>query len=299
MRRGGWRTADDGNVMGAGVTLREVQAESARRLGERAELREQAGRDAEYLLLWALGAGRTELFARPERVLTRDEVGRVEAAIGRRLTLEPVQYITGVQEFYGLEFRVTPATLIPRPETELLVEAVLERVPRGREVRIVDVGTGSGAIAVALAVRVPRARVVAVDLSEAALEIARENAGAHGVGERIEFLRSDLLGGVAGGEFDVVVSNPPYIPEGDRAGLHAQVREFEPATALFAGNDGLEVYRRLIPQAWERLGGGGLLAMEMGFGQTEALREMLAGWGGVAVLDDLAGIGRVVVARKV
>jgi release factor glutamine methyltransferase len=112
-------------------------------------------------------------------------------------------------------------------------------------------------------------------------------------------LRSVLLGGVAGGEFDVVVSNPPYIPEGDRAGLHAQVREFEPATALFAGNDGLEVYRRLIPQAWERLGGGGLLAMEMGFGQTEALREMLAGWGGVAVLDDLAGIGRVVVARKV
>ena len=218
------RSVSDGNVMEAAVTLREAQAEAARRLGERAELREQAGRDAEYLLLWALGVERTELFARPERVLTADEVGRVEAAIGRRLRLEPVQYIIGVQEFYGLEFRVTAATLIPRPETELLVEAVLERVPRGREVRIVDVGTGSGAIAVALAVRLPQARLVAVDVSEAALEVARENARAHGVGERIEFLRSDLLGGVGGGEFEVVVSNPPYIPEGDRAGLHAQVR---------------------------------------------------------------------------
>ncbi len=280
------------------VTLREAQVGAARRLAERPELRDQAGRDAEYLLLWALGLPRTELFARPERVLAEEELARVEAAIARRLMLEPVQYITGVQEFHGLEFRVTSATLIPRPETELLVDALLERIPVGKEVRIVDIGTGSGAIAVALAVKLPLAHVVALDLSEAALEVARQNALAHSVSERVELLRSDLLNGVGEALFDVIVSNPPYIPGGDRVTLHPQVRDFEPRTALFAGNDGLDVYQRLVPQAWARLRPGGLLAMEMGFGQAEALRAMLQGWDGVEVLVDLQGIERVVVATR-
>lgn len=270
-----------------------MQGTAAGRLAAVDALRENAGRDADLLVLHGLGVGRTELFARPERVLTDDEVARILGLVERRLRMEPVQYILGEQEFYGLPFRVTRDTLIPRPETELLVETVLARA--GDALRIVDVGTGSGAIAVALAKALPGALVEAVDISEAALAVARGNAALNEAS--VAFRLGDLLEGVEGG-VDVVVSNPPYIPVGDRAGMHPQVTEFEPEGALFAGADGLEVYRRLIPQAWEVLRVGGVLAMEIGFGQEEGLRELMGGWGEVEFLVDLWGVTRVVVGKR-
>ena len=275
------------------MTLREAVASGAGRLGG-----ENAGRDAQLLLLHTAGLTRTALFLQPERELSATELTAYEGAIARRASAEPIQYITGQQEFYGLLLKVSPAVLIPRPETELLVEAVLARVSVEREIEIVDVGTGSGAIAIALAHSLPRARVTAVDLSAAALKVAQENARTHGVMRRARFLESDLLEAVAGDVFDVVVSNPPYVPEVDRESLERQVREHEPGLALFAGADGLDVYRRLIPQAWEALKPGGLLAMEIGYGQQEALAGLMAGWHGVTFLEDLQGIPRVVTGQR-
>ncbi len=275
------------------MTLREAIAAGAGRLDGA-----DAGRDAQFLLLHTLALPRTALFLEPERELITTELASYEAAIARRAAGEPVQYITGQQEFYGLMLKVSPAVLIPRPETELLVEAVLLRTSAEQEIKIVDVGTGSGAIAVALACSLPVARVTAVDLSDAALAVANENAAACGVAGRLRFLVSDLLDAVTGEIFDAVVSNPPYIPQSDRESLERQVREHEPELALFAGLDGLDVYRRLIPQAQMALGPGGLLGMEIGYGQRDAMAALLAGWRGVEFLDDLQGIPRVVLARK-
>lgn len=275
------------------LTLKKAIAAAAGRLDGA-----DATRDAQLLLLHALGIARTALFTDPDRLLSEEELAVYDAAIARRAAGEPVQYITGQQEFYGLMLKVSPAVLIPRPETELLVEAVLERLPADRETKIVDVGTGSGAIAIALAYRLPKARVTAVDLSQAALAVARDNAAVHGVTGRVRLLSSDLLAAVAGEVFDAVVSNPPYVPETDRDSLDRQVREFEPPLALFAGDSGLDVYKRLIPQAFAVLKPGALLAMEIGFGQQDALAELLAEWDGVEFLDDLRGIPRVALARR-
>jgi release factor glutamine methyltransferase len=281
------------------MRLREAIGVGAARLAEIPELRENAARDAELLLLETLGVSRIMLFSDPDRELSLDEITRFDVAIARRSELEPVQYILGHQEFFGLRLKVNSSVLIPRPETELLVEAVLARVSVVSSPRLVDVGTGSGAIVVSLAAKLPQADLFAVDLSVDALAVARENAAALGFAERIRFLRSDLLEAVRGeAPFDVVVSNPPYVPEGDRAGLHPQVREFEPETALFAGEDGMVVYARLIPQAALVLKPGGLLAMEFGYGQREALAGLLAGWDEVEFLDDLQGIPRVVMAQR-
>lgn len=281
------------------VTLREALSTAASRLGERDDLRASAYRDAELLLLHTLNAPRTLLFTSPEQPLTAAELAGYEGLIDRRMRGEPIQYITGRQEFYGLSLRVTPAVLIPRPETELLVEAVLARLPNDRVLRIVDVGTGSGAIAIALACRLPSAEIAAIDLSIAALDIARENAAEHRVSERIRFLRSDLLGALADEDaFDAIVSNPPYVADGDRDSLHPQVREYEPASALFAGPQGLDIYRHLLPQAWAALRPDGLLALEIGYGQRDALEQLLSGWEGVEFLDDLRGIPRVALGSK-
>jgi release factor glutamine methyltransferase len=275
------------------MTVKDALTRGTDQLSAHPELRGRALPDAAMLLMHALGVSRTELIAHPEREFRRDDQVIYQGLIERRLRFEPIQYIVGEQEFYGLPFRVDGAVLIPRPETELLVEAVLGRVSGA--VRIVDVGTGSGAIAVTLAKMLPEATVTGVDLSVAALAVARENAARNGTAVRM--LESDLLGAVAGERFEVVVSNPPYIPEGDRPTLHAEVREFEPEGALFAGVEGMDVYRRLVPAAAAVLTPGGLLAMEFGYGQREALRELLLGWDGVEFLDDLQGIPRVVVAR--
>ena len=204
-----------------------------------------------------------------------------------------------MQEFFGLELHLTPDVLIPRPETEHLVEAVLEWAKgRGSAPRILDVGTGSGAIAIALAKNLPHAHITACDLSPAALAVARSNAARLSL--QIGFTESDLLSAFPSGEpFDVIASNPPYVPQLDAASLQPEVVDHEPHTALFAGDDGLEIYGRLIPQTHAALTRGGLLAMEFGFGQREALRSLLEhGWKNVRFLDDYAGIPRVVLAER-
>ena len=289
------------------LTLREALTRATSQLSANPLLQPTALQDAVVLLMTTLGIERPALIAHPERPVDREEQAAYQRLLERRLRFEPIQYILGETEFYGMRLRVRPGGLIPRPETELLVEAVIawalseptsRRRDAGHSMRIVDVGTGSGAIAIALAGALPQAKITAVDLSPTALEIAQENAALHGFSERIRFLESDLLAGVAGEEFDAVISNPPYIADGDAAGLHPQVWEFEPAGALFSGPSGLEIYARLIPQAAALLRSGGLLAMEIGFGQRDGVVGMMAGFEGVEVLDDLAGIPRVVMGTR-
>jgi release factor glutamine methyltransferase len=253
-------------------------------------------RDAELILAHVLGCDSTALLTHPERMLTAKEAERFENLLKRRLASEPLQYLTGTQEFFGLLFEVSPDVLIPRPETEHLVEAVLERFEREANPRIVDVGTGSGAIAVAIAHALPRSRVTAVDLYPSALEIARRNAERHGVIDRTTLLQSDLLAAAGSLEFDVVVSNPPYIANGEL--LEPQVANYEPRSALYAGPTGLEIYQRLIPQARTALKPQGRLIMEIGYGQEAALRALLERWSDVSFVPDLQGIPRVVQAQK-
>jgi release factor glutamine methyltransferase len=285
------------------MTVREALATAIRQLEVSVRLRESAAQDAAYLLRYTLAISQASLIANHDRPLTHAEQTAYNALIARRITHEPIQYITGEREFYGLPLRVTRAVLIPRNATEHLVEAVLEemkpRAETGETLRLIDVGTGSGAIAIALAQHLPSAQFTAVDLSTEALDVAASNAALNSVGGRIRFLESDLLSAVATeGSFDAVVSNPPYVPVGDRKTLHPEVRDFEPAGALFAGADGLDIYRRLVPQAHASLKREGLLAMEIGHGQSEAMRVLLACWKDVRFVDDLEQIPRVVLARK-
>ena len=250
-------------------------------------------RDAEGLLAHLLRWDQAALLTHPERPLSPAESAQFQTLLQRRLAGEPMQYITGSQEFFGLLFEVSPGVLIPRPETEHLVEAVLKRVEP--DARIVDVGTGSGAIAVALAHTLPRSQVTAVDLSAAALEVARRNAGRHGVIDRIQFLQSDLLAAIDQANFDVVVSNPPYVADGEV--LEPQVSNYEPHSALYAGPTGLEVYERLIPQARKVLKPNGWLMFEIGYGQSSELLRLLNDWNSVSLVEDLRGIPRVVQAQ--
>jgi len=281
------------------MTVREAIGWAAAQLSESPRLRADAHRDAAFLLLHTLGMSRAELLANPDNVVSSDQLTRFEGLVARRMTHEPVQYIAGEQEFFGLPLRVTPAVLIPRPETEHLVEAALAEVDCSASLSIVDIGTGSGAIAIALADRLPSARIIATDISPAALELAAENAVRNRVAERIRFVESDLLGAIASdAPFDLIVSNPPYVAFADGIDLHPQVRDFEPATALFATGNGLDTYRRLIPQADAALKVDGLLAVEIGKGQHTAVAELLSGWRSVRFVLDLQQIPRVALARK-
>lgn len=264
---------------------------------------DRSRRDAEALLLHVTRRERTALLARWNEVLDAEEAACYVELVARRLAGEPMQYIFGETEFYGLPFHVTPDVLIPRPETELLVEKVIEwaagpasRIPAPR---ILDIGTGSGAIAVALARKLPHAEVTAIDLSAPALAIARQNAERNGV-DRIRFLRGDLLAPVTGETFDAVVSNPPYVSRADRDSLSVEVRDYEPGLALFAGGDGLDIYRRLIPAASDVLTPGGLLALEFGYGQDDSLSALLtvAGFQTIQIFPDLQGIPRVAFAQR-
>ena len=267
-------------------------------------LRDRARLDAERLLLHVLGSGKNKawLMTHLEEELSAAEAARYSRLIERRSQGEPIQYITGETEFYGLPFRVTLDVLIPRPETEHLVEKVIELAAQFKNPHIVDVGTGSGAIAVALAHELARAQlqaqVTAIDLSSQALKIAEENARRNGV--YLRFLQGDLLAPVAGERFEIIVSNPPYVPSEDRASLSIEVRDHEPALALFAGEDGLEVYRRLIPAAFDALTPGGFVALEIGFGQSSAIATLLIGSGfeQIEFIPDLQGIPRVACARR-
>lgn len=262
--------------------------------------------NAELLLMFTLDCDRAYLYAHSERELTRDEQARYKAALDERARGVPAQYITGHQEFWGLDLIVTPAVLIPRPETEHVVEAVLElarsRLRGERErpsdpVRIVDVGTGSGCIALALAKELPEAEIHATDISPAALEIARANAARLGLEDRIQFHEANLLEGL-GSEFDLVVSNPPYVGELEQDQVQLEVRKFEPRMAVFAGPTGLEVIERLISQAHDALRPEGWLVMEMSGTIAQRTQELLRDWEGVSILPDLQAIPRVVKARK-
>jgi release factor glutamine methyltransferase len=281
------------------LTLREALTRATDQLSAHPELRPTALPDAAVLLMHLLGIDRTTLIAHPERTLDREQQAAYQRLIERRLDFEPIQYISREVDFYGLTLRVTPAVLIPRPETELLVEAVLNRLTDYAGIRLVDVGTGSGAIAIALAHAMPLSFVTAVDLSPDALALAEDNARLNRLEERIRFLQSDLLAAVGDEEpFDVVVSNPPYVASTDAATLHPQVRDHEPAIALFAGATGMDVYQRLIPQAFELLKPNGLLALEIGQGQQEAIAALLTQWVAVEFLPDLQQIPRVALARR-
>jgi release factor glutamine methyltransferase len=274
------------------MTLREALTEASVSIERR---------DAETMLAHLLERDRAWLLAYPEAELTPTQLAQFCAMVSRRAAREPLQYITGVQEFFGLPLRVTPDTLIPRPETEHLVEAVIawaaSQPPTISRLRILDVGTGSGAIAIALAKQLPDVEISASDISVAALAVARENAARQRA--RIHFVASDLLAAFAEHPlFDAVVANPPYVPDIDSAMLQAEVRDFEPRVALFGGMDGLDLYRRLIPQAHTALRPGGLLAMEFGFGQQEPLTELLEGWQDVRFEEDYAGIPRIALAQR-
>ena len=256
-------------------------------------------RDAALLLCHIVGKDRAWLLAHPEAPLTPLQIAEYEALLERRARHEPIQYILGEQEFYGLRLRVTPAVLIPRPETEHLVEAVLARLPRDREVKIADVGTGSGAIALALAHSLPLATVDAVDLSEEAIAVAEANARALGLADRVRFHRSDLLSAVATQRYDCVASNPPYVPAEEQ--LEPQVALWEPHTALFAGEDGMAVFQRLLPQALTCLADGGLIATELGADQQRPLARLFTmerRWSPPMFVPDLRGIPRVAIARR-
>jgi release factor glutamine methyltransferase len=253
--------------------------------------------NAEVLLMFVLGCDRAYLYAHPERELSPGEQNRYDDALEQRARGVPAQYITGHQEFWGLDFIVGPAVLIPRPETEHLVEAVLELCKNIERPRIVDVGTGSGCVALALASELPRAEIHATEISADALEVARANAARLLLTDRVTFHATDLLHGVAG-PFDIVASNPPYVGENEYDKVQLEVRKFEPRCAVFAGPDGMDIIRRLAPQARAALKPGGFLAMEIGYSQEAAVRAVLREWQDVRAVPDLQGIPRVIVAKN-
>jgi len=250
--------------------------------------------NAETLLMFTLDCDRAYLFAHPERELTPPEQARYQDAINQRARGVPAQYITGHQEFWGMDFIVSPAVLIPRPETEHVVETVLA-LSLSANSRIVDVGTGSGCIALALAKELPRAEIHATDISPAALEIARANATRHQLDHRIQFHQTDLLQGFETAAFDLVVSNPPYVGESEEDQVQLEVRKFEPRSAVFAGPTGLEVIERLIPQSQTVLKPGGCLIIEISGTIVEGIKRLLANWLDLRIINDLQGIPRVAI----
>ncbi len=276
---------------------------------------------AELLLLHVLGRDRTWLYAHPEEQVSSADAERFFALIVRRVNGEPTQHLTGKQEFWALELEVTPDVLIPRPETEHVIEVALDRLAvrelragrkqtlTGEGLRIADVGTGSGCIAIALAKELPGATIYATDISSAALAVAQRNAKRHSVSERIHFLESDLLDAVADSSLatrhsplllDLVASNPPYIGRREAASLMREVRDHEPEIALYGGEEGCELFAELVTQAAARLKPGGILVLELGHNSLPAVEPLLdAGrWANVGVTNDLSGIPRVIAAER-
>ena len=286
------------------ATLGEAIAES-RRLLDQAGI-ESAEQEALWIVQHVLRLPAHHVVTDRDRLLASTELADVKGLVQRRVGREPLQYIFGTQEFCGLEFHVNPAVLIPRPETELLVEYVAQRISVEQSTTIVDVCTGSGCIAVAIARQRPRARLIATDLSSRSLDVARQNAIRHSVGERIIWLEGNLLGALAGqkleGQVDVIVSNPPYIAEADWATLQPEVRLFEPRGALVAGPQGTELHERLLQEACRYLSPGGALILEIGAGQARAIRqivEQISGYRFHRLVYDEAGLERVVIVERV
>jgi release factor glutamine methyltransferase len=254
--------------------------------------------NAEVLLTFTLSCDRAYLYGHPERELTKEEWTRYDEALAQRCHGVPAQYVTGHQEFWGIDLIVTPAVLIPRPETEHVIETVLPLARGIAKAKIVDVGTGSGCIALALAYELPEAEMHATEISPAALEIAKANAVRHQLESRIRFHQTDLLKGIEADSFDFVVSNPPYVGESEEDQVQLEVRKFEPRRAVFAGPTGLEAIEKLIPAAHAVLKPGGWLIMEVSGSIAAGVRQLLAGWQEVQISNDLQGIPRVAAARK-
>lgn len=263
---------------------------------------EHPRRNAEWLLAAVLDCGRAALYAYPERPVSRRHRARFQEMVARRTRHEPLQYIIGHEDFYGLRLEVTPDVLIPRPETEELVERVLQRIEDRSAPRVLDVGTGSGCVALAIQHERPDAEVVACDISTAALGVARRNARTHGL--HVDFRRADMLSDAfaddVSGPFDVVVSNPPYIPNAEAPALPTDVREHEPARALFTGDDALRFYRALIRHAPALLAEGGWLALELHTDYAEAVGTLFDSsmWRAVDIRDDLSGRPRMALAKR-
>jgi release factor glutamine methyltransferase len=296
---------------------------------------------SELLLLHVLGRNRTWLYAHPEEFLTEPDAQRFFDLIARRAAGEPTQHLTGKQEFWGLEFEVTPDVLIPRPETEHVIEVALDRLAlrelragrpqtiTGEALQIADIGTGSGCIAITLAKELPAANFLATDISPAALAIARRNATRHAVADRIEFSEANLLSPVGAQHvapqpgkiensappvgfhesritsrdsrlFDLIASNPPYIGRREAPTLPREVRDHEPHSALFGGEEGYELYADLITQAAQHLKSGGILVVELGHNSLQAVQPLLdaSAWTNVGITNDLAGIPRVIAAER-
>ncbi|MEW5773573.1 MAG: peptide chain release factor N(5)-glutamine methyltransferase [Thermodesulfobacteriota bacterium] len=282
-------------------TVRDILQKSTAFLAERGV--DSPALSAQLLLGKALGLSRLDLLLQSDRPLDEAELAAARELVRRRGRGEPAAYILGEKEFFGLAFAVTPATLIPRPETEHIVEEAEARFARDAELAFADLGTGGGCLAVTLAVRFPQSRGLAVDLSAEALAVARGNAARHGVGERLRFLEgdfTDLAGlGVAPASLDLVVANPPYVSEAEYAAVSPEVRDFEPRTALVPGPSGLEAIAALAPGVRAALRDGGWLLLEMGWTQAAAVRGILSGAGFAEVLvrKDLAGRDRLAAAR--
>jgi len=260
----------------------------------------EARRRARRLLAAALDVSPTEMFTRPERVITEDEDERIAAILRRALAHEPLSRILGVREFWGLEFVLSPDTLDPRPETETLIEAVLARLPeRDRAYRFLDLGTGSGCLLLALLSEFPAASGIGVDRASGAIATARDNAGRLGLGARARFAVGDWARGI-GERFDAIVSNPPYIESNAMPRLPSEVRDFDPPLALDGGADGLDAYRAIAADLPRLLAPTGIFTCEIGQGQKKAVAGIIVAAGLVvdAVLPDLAGIPRCIVARR-
>ncbi|MFA6969831.1 MAG: peptide chain release factor N(5)-glutamine methyltransferase [Gallionella sp.] len=282
----------------AGAVLGELLKSDSKRLEATLCLEPGTARiEVQCLLQSVLQVNRAYLLTHPERVLDTDEYARYNALFERRLNGVPIAYLLGVREFFGLDFKVTPATLIPRPDTELLVELALQRIPQQGAFRVLDMGTGSGAIALSIAYARPEAEVVAVDASEAALSVAGENAQRLNIAN-VRLLHSDWFSAIEGERFDLIVSNPPYIEVNDVHLLQGDVR-FEPLSALASGADGLDDIRRISNEAKTHLASGGWLMFEHGYDQAVRVRQLLQqiGFFDVESLRDLSGIERVTLGR--
>jgi release factor glutamine methyltransferase len=279
----------------------QLIAEARRRLESAGIDANEAAIDARLLAQHVLGWDAARLLTREVEDAPPDFCDSFAALLARRAAREPLAYVTGLKEFWNLTLVVMPTVLVPRPETELLVEIALQLFPnRDARLSAADAGTGSGCLAIAIAKERPQASLLATDVSASALAVARLNAGRHGVSPRIEFLETDLLHG-APDPFDLIVSNPPYVPAIDAPSLQPEVRDYEPAVALFAGEDGLDAIRRLIAESVPRLNPGGSLVFEFGFGQGQAIEQLVSAAAGLRLADirkDLQGIPRAAVATR-